>query len=170
MDGALEPGLSAWAQTYAPELQALERAIGLSDGFVLFPIELPGPEFARELGRWLEGRGHRVVVLDPQADDAWGRLPADMFSVEARPGGIVVVIGARLESASVRSGLGLLNQRRDTLAKHLGGPLLWCGSKEFLDLTWRQAPDFWSVADIPRRMGEALALRLYPNYLINLIF
>jgi hypothetical protein len=155
--GSLEPELSTWVKTYEPELGALERSLELSDGFVLFPIELPGPDVARELARWLESRGRGVVVLDPQLDGEWERLPADMFSVQAPPGGVVLVIGARLESASVRSGLRLLNQRRDTVAKHLGGPLLWCGSKAFLDLTWRQAPDFWSVADIPRRMGEAPA-------------
>jgi uncharacterized protein YegL len=149
------PDASAWLQRYASQLTAIQRAIELSEGFVLFPVELPGAEAARALGRWLDDRGHPVVMIDRPTGTGWEHLPADLLSIEVKDSGAVLVIGPRLESAAIRSGLRLLNQRRDVVARHLTCPLIWCGSKDFLDLTWRQAPDFWSVADVPRRLGEA---------------
>jgi hypothetical protein len=157
MTGPPEPDPSVWAATYEAEIQSLLRAIKLSDGFVLHPIELPGPWAARALAARLDAQGHPVVVIDPPNADTWNDLVDALFLVTPQRGGVVMVIGASDESPGERAGLRLVNQRRDVLARHIGVPLLWCGSKSFLDLTWRQAPDFWSVADVPRRLGVSPA-------------
>jgi tetratricopeptide (TPR) repeat protein len=46
----------------------------------------------------------------------------------------------------------LVNQRRDSIARKLSRPLLWCGPPELMKLTWERAPDFWSI--------RALSLRI----------
>jgi len=147
-----EGGLPAWAAPYLPEFRRIFRSIELSEGFVLFPIELPGSDIARALARWLEARGYPTLVLEPRSHEEWETLAASLLGAELAQEGVAMVIGPRDVPEGMRWGIRLLNQRRDSAAKHLGRPLLWCGPKEFLDETWREAPDFWSVASVPVRL------------------
>src|SRR5262249_54013263 len=93
----------------------------------------------------------------PADEAAWSGVTATLLDVQPDPAGAVALLGTREASRGLRAGLRVLNQRRDTIARHLGRPLLWCGPKEFLDTTWGAAPDFWSIADVPRRFNEAPA-------------
>ncbi|HSO00660.1 MAG TPA: tetratricopeptide repeat protein [Candidatus Nanopelagicales bacterium] len=93
-----------------------------------------------------------MTVIEPATDEAWRGLTPALFEVKPGPEGVVMVIGPRGEPPGMLWGLGLLNQRRDSMGRHLGCPVLWCGPWAFLDATWRAAPDLWSVADIPKRL------------------
>lgn len=128
----------------------LERLVG----FVLLPVEVPGPDVATALGDFLTGRGHPAVVIEPRDDAAWMGLLSTLLDARPAPEGVVMLIGTTEESAAMRAGLRLVNQRRDTLSRQLGCPLLWCGSAGFLDLTWQTAPDFWSIRAIDQRLVE----------------
>ncbi len=75
-----------------------------------------------------------------------------LFATKPPPSGVIMVIGGRGSTPGVIAGLRLLNQRRDSLARHLNAPLLWCGPSSFFDSTWQLAPDFWSVAAVPARI------------------
>jgi tetratricopeptide (TPR) repeat protein len=147
--GAEEESLPAWARPYLPAFQRLRHALELSEGFILMPIEVPGIDVATALGEWLTRAGHPAVVIDGRSATRplWGLL-----DVSRAPEGVVVMVGAEDERA--RAELRLLNQHRDRIARAIDGPLLWCGARGFLDLTWRSAPDFWSVADVPRRIAR----------------
>lgn len=143
----------------AADFREALRAIDLADGFALVPVEVHGPDLARQLATWLGEHGHEAHVLEPLDDPAWERIVADLFAVDAKPGDVVVVVGARQVSPGVLAALRLVNQRRDSIAKHLGCPLLWCGSADFLKLSWERAPDFWSVRSMPLRILPAPSAR-----------
>jgi tetratricopeptide (TPR) repeat protein len=125
------------------------RALSLAQGFTLFPIPIEGPDIARALGEWLATQGHEVSTIEPLDDEAWQHIVATLFDVPPHPRRVVLVIGGREPANGVYAGLRLLNQRRDTVARHLSCPLLWCGPPELLKLTWERAPDFWSVRALP---------------------
>jgi tetratricopeptide (TPR) repeat protein len=147
-----------WAVPHIPDFRRLGRVVDLASGFMLVPVELSGPDVARALAAWLSASGRPVVVVEPAGEEAWSVVTAMLLDVQPDSAGAVALIGTREPSRGLRAGLRLLNQRRDTIAGHLGRPLLWCGPKEFLDTTWRSAPDFWSIADVPRRLEAAAAV------------
>jgi tetratricopeptide (TPR) repeat protein len=134
------------------------EAVSLHDGFVLLPVEVPSADVARALCAWLERQARPVRVVAP-AEGGWDKLPAELVAAPAGVDGIVVAIGPREVTADLRAGLRLLNQRRDTVAAHLGGPLLWCGPRPFLEATWELAPDFWSIRELPLRMEPPALVR-----------
>lgn len=145
--------LPAWVTPYLAGFRDLQRLIVLTEGFVLVPVEIPGPDLAIALGDWLTAQDHPATVIEPRDDDtAWEHLAASLLQAVPAPNGVVIVIGGRSPPQAVYRGLRILNQRRDTIVKHLRCPLLWCGPHSFLDLTWEQAPDFWSIRSIDRRL------------------
>jgi tetratricopeptide (TPR) repeat protein len=129
-----------------------KRALALSQGFTLFPVEIAGPDVARELAAWLAAQGWSPSVIEPLDDDAWKNMVADLFAVTPADDRVVLLIGTREPAPGVYQGLHLLNQRRDSVARHLACPLLWCGPPEFIKLTWERAPDFWSIRALPLRL------------------
>lgn len=131
------------------------RALLLTDGFALVPVEVGGGDVARELARWLDANGVACTVFEPTDDAAWGRLVADLFALSLPPDGAAMVIGPRTSTRAVWDALHLVNQRRDSLARAIGKPLLWCGPPEFIRTTWERAPDFWSVRALPIRVEAA---------------
>jgi tetratricopeptide (TPR) repeat protein len=133
------------------------RAIDLAQGFALVPVEVQGPDLARQLATWLAEHGHAAHVIEPLDDAAWERIVADLFAVDATPSDVVVVLGARQTTPGVLSALRLVNQRRDSIAKHLGCALLWCGPPDFQRLSWERAPDFWSIRSMPLRIEPRVA-------------
>ena len=130
----------------------LARALSLSEGFVLMPVEVRGPDSARELARWLEQEGWKPVLVEPLDEAAWHRLVADVMDAPASGARIVLVVGGRETTPGMLAALRLVNQRRDSIAETLVRPLLWCGPPEFLKLTWERAPDFWSVRAMTTRL------------------
>ena len=61
------PGASfpEWLPRYLRGFEELLGVIELSDGFVLIPVEVPGPDIARVLSDWLARRGRTGVTLEP---------------------------------------------------------------------------------------------------------
>jgi hypothetical protein len=161
-----DPGrvVPPWAVPHLPDFDRIGHVVDLAPGFMLVPVETSGPDVARVLAAWLTASGRPVVVVEPGGDEAWKAVTATLLDAHPDSAGAVAVIGTRESSPGLRTGLRLLNQRRDTLVEHLGRPLLWCGPKEFLDTTWIAAPDFWSIADVPRRIEKPEVDRLRALY------
>jgi tetratricopeptide (TPR) repeat protein len=153
------PRRPSWLTPYLPAFGELARVVSLSGSFVLVPVQISGPDVAHALARFLTDRGHSVSLVEPRTDEEWRELVATLFGVpSARGDAAVLVVGdAKITSASSHA-LRLVNQRRDTLASHLGCALLWCGPPEFLDATWERAPDFWSIRTRTHRLEVPIAL------------
>jgi Tetratricopeptide repeat len=160
-----DPGrvVPPWAVPHIPDFDRIGRVVDLAPGFMLVPVETSGPDVARVLAAWLTASGRPVVVVEPGGDEAWKAVTSTLLDAHPDSAGAVLLIGTRESSPGLRAGLRLLNQRRDTLVEHLGRPLLWCGPKEFLDTTWIAAPDFWSIADVPRRFEAPAAVGPRPE-------
>ncbi|MFO0591676.1 MAG: protein kinase [Polyangiaceae bacterium] len=154
-----------WLPGVLRGFQELFDVLSVSSGFILFPVEVPDSEVARVLADWLSRRGVSVTTIEPKTDGDWEDLAASILRSAPPPeGGALMVIGGP-QAASVRpaviQALRLVNQRRDTMARHLKRPLLWTGPVSFLDATWNHAPDFWSVRALDQRIappegGDAL--------------
>ncbi len=114
---------------------ALLRVLGMIDGFVLVPVELAGLAGALRLHRWLRRHGHDLD-FERLDGDSVGRLIA-------RTRGVIAVGSSDTPDADVAL-LRRVNQARDAVARP-PFPILWCGSTDWLALTWQHAPDFWSV-------------------------
>ena len=130
------------------------RTLSLSDGFALVPVEVSGPDVARALAAWLGENGRFCRVIEPLDDDAWGDVVAELFAAAATDASVVMLIGARQPPPGIYAGMRLINQRRDSIARKLSRPLLWCGPPELMKLTWERAPDFWSIRALPLRVDE----------------
>jgi tetratricopeptide (TPR) repeat protein len=144
-----------WTTSYLDSFRGLERAIRLSRGFLLLPVEAAGPDLGRALGEWLTAQGYPAVIHEPRDDKAWEEIAGTLYETEVAPNGVVLVLGGPLLPKGFYEGVWLLNQKRDQIAKKLGRPLLWCGPREFLSSTWERAPDFWSIRAVERRLEAA---------------
>lgn len=153
MSGAASPGPARGGPSFLRSFGEIERIVLLSTGFVLVPVEVPGPDLARALGEWLAAAGHSTLLLEPLDDDAWAKLAWQLTTTTPGPGEVVMVIGGRDPSTGMDRGLHLVNQSRDTIAARIGRPLLWCGPRPFLERTMDEAPDFWSIRAVERRLG-----------------
>lgn len=147
----------SWIASYLPDFEGVLRVVTLSSGFMLLPVEVLGPDLARALGAWLGSRGHPALVMEPLDDAEWRDLAGALLRAEPPPGGVVMVLGGRLQPEGLFAGLRIVNEQRDTIAKRLACPLLWCGPASFLLLTRDRAPDFWSVRAVERRLSPAPA-------------
>ena len=128
-------------------------------GFVLLPVEVPGPDVARALGDFLAAAGRPAIVIEPRDDEAaWKGLAASLYQADPGPKGVVILIGSASLPEAAHEGLRLVNQRRDMLSKRLGCPLLWCGPQSFLNLSWEEAPDLWSIRATDQYLTEEPAL------------
>src|SRR5439155_539685 len=90
------PELPSWAAPYLPDFEELLRVVELAGGFVLQPLEVPGPDLARAFGDWLAAHGHPVVVREPRDDTEWKEITGWLLE-EAKPPpeGVVMVLGGR---------------------------------------------------------------------------
>jgi tetratricopeptide (TPR) repeat protein len=140
------------AGPHSVALRDLARLLSLSDGFVLVPVEVRGPDEARALAAWLDGQGWKTVLVEPVDDEGWQSLVADVMDAPGAGARVVIVVGDREPSHAQLAALRLVNQRRDSIAQALARPLLWCGPPEFLKLTWERAPDFWSIRAMTRKL------------------
>lgn len=144
--GSPPPPLPAWATPYLPAFEELLRVIEFSEGFVLQPLQVIGPDLAHAFAGWLSQKGHPVSLNEPLSDRAWeGLAGALLDETDPTPGGVVMVIGGHDPPAGVHRAMRLVNERRDAIVAHLGRPLFWCGPASFLQLTREEAPDFWSI-------------------------
>jgi tetratricopeptide (TPR) repeat protein len=132
------------------DLLELRRILSLASGFILFPIEVDGPDAARALAATLDG----ASAIEPVDDAGWAELVANLVQVAASDASVVMVIGPARGGPGVHAALRLVNMRRDSIVQALGRPLLWCGPPEFLKLTWERAPDFWSIRAMTLRFGR----------------
>lgn len=137
---------------YREDFDDVLRVLELSDGFVLLPIAVPGPDLGQLLARWLSEKGYPTIVLAPESDEEWKNVASSLLSATAEPNGSVMFIAGSDISTDLSLPLRLVNERRDAIAKHLNRPLLWCGSAEFLVQTGQMAPDFWSIRAVERRI------------------
>lgn len=133
---------------YLDAFREIWRVIVLTQHFVLIPIEVARPEIARALAHWLGEQGHPVTMIEPADETAWAELAPALLRAAPGPDGVVLVLAADGKERGIGRGLRLLNQRRDSVAKHLARPLLWCGPRAFLNRTWEGAPDFWSIRSV----------------------
>lgn len=141
-----------FVEKYREDFDDVLRVLELSDGFVLLPIAVPGPDLGVLLARWLLEKGHPTFVLAPETDEEWKNVASALLSAKAEPHGSVMFLVGSDISTDLSLPLRLVNERRDAIAKHLNCPLLWCGSAEFLVQTGQMAPDFWSIRAVERRM------------------
>lgn len=143
-------GLPSWAASFAATFERVARHLELGDGFMLLPVELPDAITAKLLIAWLHGRdlACHYVDLDPAAEP-----PPLLERLLAAPDEtIATLLFIDTLTSWLPGALQLLNQQRDVLAHRHPRPLLWCGPARFLDLTWRSAPDLWSIAAVPIRL------------------
>lgn len=149
--GSLPPLAPEWAPHEEP-FHDIARIVSLAPGFVLVPVAVPGPDLARALGQWLSEAGHPVVVHELIGDAEWEQLAGFLLSQSPPPDGVVMVISPGTLPRGVSGALGLVNQARDAIVRTLRRPLLWCGPRSFLNLTWQNAPDFWSIRSVDHSM------------------
>ncbi len=149
----MSQALPSWAEPYLDDFAGILRVVSLSGGFVLLPVEVPGPDLGQALADWLGSKGHPALVRAPRDDEEWRQLSTWLLCAKPEEGGVVVVIaGSELPPEGVSLAFRLVNQRRDAISKRLACPLLWCGPREFLLSTAERAPDFWSVRAVERRL------------------
>lgn len=145
------PALPPWAASFAPTFARVAQQLELAEGFVLLPIELPDAITAALLAKWLTGRGLPCRLVDANCE---GTPPPLLEQLLTAPGDTVATLLCVDTLADwLVPALQLLNQQRDLLARQHPRPLLWCGPARFLDLTWRSAPDLWSIAAVPIRLA-----------------
>ena len=159
--GSLPPLAPEWAPHEEP-FHDIARIVSLAPGFVLVPVAVPGPDLARALGQWLSEAGHPVVVHELIGDAEWEQLAGFLLTQSPPPDGVVMVISPGALPRGVSGALGLVNQARDAIVRTLRRPLLWCGPRSFLNLTWQNAPDFWSIRSVDHSMYSA-AGRVAPD-------
>jgi tetratricopeptide (TPR) repeat protein len=153
--GSHAPEVPPFAKPYLALFEDLLEVLLLHDGFALIPVETPSGDIARVMADWLAWQGRHVQIVAPD-EGSWNGLAGMILGLSAVPHGVAMVIGPREVTLDLKSGLRLVNQRRDSIAAHLAYPLLWCGSREFLDASWELAPDFWSIRELPRRLTHAV--------------
>ncbi|WP_049949671.1 pentapeptide repeat-containing protein [Sorangium cellulosum] len=154
---ASAPPLPASMAPFLGSFREVLRVLERTPGFVLLPVEIPGPDVARALGDFLTREGRRALVIEPRRDEAtWKDLVSALYKAEPEPRGVVVLVGSDPPPAAAREGLRLLNQhqRHDTLSSRLGCPLLWCGPPAFLALCREEAPDFWAIRTPEIRLAD----------------
>jgi tetratricopeptide (TPR) repeat protein len=134
------------------DVDELVRRLSLTDGFMLIPIEVAGPDVARALGASLAQAGWHTVVVEPAGDAQWPEIVARVLDAAATSARAVLVVGPARPTGGLYAALRLVNQRRDSIAEILARPLLWCGPADFLKLTWERAPDFWSIRAMTMRL------------------
>ncbi len=147
MPGSLPPLAPEWTP-HEGSFHDIARIVSLATGFVLVPVAVPGPDLARALGQWLSEAGHPLAVHELNGDAQWEQLAGFLLSRSPPPDGVVMVIGPGAPPRGVSGALGLVNQARDAIVRTLRRPLLWCGPRSFLNLTWQHAPDFWSIRSV----------------------
>jgi tetratricopeptide (TPR) repeat protein len=152
MNDAGNDSVPRWVEPYVPHFVSIERTLDRIEGFILMPIELPSRDLALALGDWLQKKGHATRTIRPSSKQEWDALAAALLGARGSPGSVTLVIGTD-QIEQIHRGLRLLNQRRDSVVRRLGRPLLWCGPAQFFETTWQDAPDFWSIADVPRRFS-----------------
>lgn len=132
---------------YLDSFEEVRHILDLVDGFVLLPIEVDGPEIAVGLAHHLTAEGKRVAIVRPDAREAaWTNIVSEILNAgEETSADVIIVIGTDNPPSAIHVGLGILNQARDKITRELQRPLLWCGPASFLQLTWGDAPDFWSI-------------------------
>ncbi|WP_437751902.1 pentapeptide repeat-containing protein [Sorangium sp. So ce1389] len=154
---ASTPPLPASMSPFLGSFREVHRLVERVPGFVLLPVEVPGPDVGRALGDFLTREGRRATVIEPRDHEAtWNDLVSALYGAEPEPRGVVILIGSDPPPAAARAGLRLLNQhqRHDTLSSRLGCPLIWCGSPGFLALCREEAPDFWATRATEIRLAE----------------
>ncbi len=168
-DGSVpESPVSPFLIPYLPQFNKLLDDLDLIDGFVLYPVELSGHDLARGLAEWIGSHGRRAHFVAPSTEEDLREIAAALIALRPASGDVVVFAGPPLiDSDAVMPdlayGLRLLNQRRDSIKRQLGVPLLWCGPRGFLAATAERAPDFWSIRDLGGKLlapGEHEAWRL----------
>lgn len=145
-----DAGVPPWARHHVPKFEALLRSLERVPGFILHPIELPSRDGAQVLANWLTANSRPARWIAPTDEPSWRALAA---SLSEPPGDAraIVISGPDAEQPGMRHGLAMVNLHRDGIARNLSCPLLWCGPPDFLRATWEEAPDFWSIAAIPRQ-------------------
>lgn len=144
--------LPPWAKHHEPAFAGLLRALERVTGFILQPIETPSRDVDSLLVGWLTAHGRPTHIVAPSDPQAWRGIVANLQTIPREPGRIVLVSGPSTVNADVSHALAMVNLHRDGIARELACPLLWCGNEDFLHSTWDRAPDFWSIANIVRRL------------------
>lgn len=155
-----------WAEPYLPDFKVLRQILERSPHFLLQPVETPSPDVARALADWLRAEGWDLQVIELADTETWSSLLDTLHPPTSTPGAIMIIAPADLDPDVMRPALAQVNMQRDSLARAMDCPLLWCGSVELMQLTWAIAPDFWSIAATPYRIplrGLDEALRALPS-------
>lgn len=143
------PEVAPWVAPYLPDFRELLRQLERVPGFIFQPVVLPSPDLARALADWLAAEGVAVRVFDMR-HERWEELAARLLAVTFEPAeerrAVVVITPIELDRDAVRDGFLTLNSVRDTLARTLQCPLLWCGGVDLLRTTANLATDLWSIA------------------------
>lgn len=138
---------------YQGHFEEICNTLRRAQGFLLLPVEVPSRDIGRALYSYLHERKLCDKLIAPGPEE-WATLPDSLLSLpKAAAGeGAVFVLGPPEKIKELLLGLQRINLSRDRLAQHLGRPLLWCGLSFFLEETWQNAPDFWSVRDITAKI------------------
>jgi hypothetical protein len=148
-----QPTVPLWAEVYLPDFVALRLILERSVHFVLQPVETPSVDIIWVLADWLEEQKWDLCVISLAETDSWKRLLDDLRAPTSLPRAVIVIAPNDLHPDVMRVPLARINMQRDSLARGLDCPLLWCGTVELLRLTWEFAPDFWSIAATPFRVA-----------------
>lgn len=167
MPGEHDLALPPWAAPLVPTFERVAHHLELAEGFMLLPVELPDVITADLLARWLTRRGLRCSLVDPDLHDTSPPLLEQLTN--ASNDVVATLLFVDKLTARLPGALQLLNQQRDVLAHRHPRPLLWSGPTRFLDLTWRSAPDLWSIASVPIRLAAPVTRPTATQALFNLL-
>ena len=73
-----ESAVLPWVEAYLPDFAQILRIIERTPGFAFQPLELPSPDLARVLARWLDQHGIRVSTLELSDERSWESLARDL--------------------------------------------------------------------------------------------
>jgi tetratricopeptide (TPR) repeat protein len=124
--------------------QSLRQHAEWAEGVWFGWVFVAAPVAVRELIERLDGlpsaKGPSLVLPLESAEATIERL----FSAESRERRAVWIVGQGLAIAAWESLHLLLNERRERIRRHLGGPLIFAGRPEWKERTRDAAPDLWS--------------------------
>lgn len=129
------------------QFQEILDALRVFAGFALLPVEVPTRVEGEALVAFFQKTGKRITFLNSHEEPGYAGIAGKLVALQHDSTDLVIVLGGAKNNAGLKRELGAVNWGRDLLVRDLARPILWCGPPSFLNETWGNAPDFWSVRE-----------------------
>lgn len=129
------------------QFQEILDALRVFAGFALLPVEVPTRVEGEALAAFLQKTGKRITFFNSHEEPGYAGIAGKLVALQHDSTDLVIVLGGAKNNAGLKRELGAVNWGRDLLVRDLARPILWCGPPSFLNETWGNAPDFWSVRE-----------------------